>query len=176
MNKLLPLVTGFAVAAGIFHLTGLSDARVSQASAANFAVASLGDRDSFTSPYGEKPVVLREFAVGSHNWLPGHRGVDLAVPVGATVLAAGDGTVIYAGRLNDRSLVSIEHNDGIRTTYEPVLAVVSVGDRVNRGEIIGTLDSGHCMFESCLHWGAKRGSDGYFNPMSLLAGPIRLVE
>lgn len=128
-------------------------------------------------PSGEEVPVLREFSVGPANWTVGHRGVDLALAAGHPVRASADGTTIYAGRLNDRELVSIEHADGIRTTYEPIVPTVRRGQSVVRGEIIGHVDGTHCAPFSCLHWGAKRGSDGYLDPLSLLVtAPIRLYE
>lgn len=132
---------------------------------------------SAVSPTGAKPLVLRGFKPGTNNWNPGHRGVDLVVFAGQEIRAATSGTVIYAGRLNDRSLISIEHGDGLRTTYEPVSALVKRGDAVTEGQVIGTVESGHCGDGTCLHWGAKYGSDGYIDPMSLLEpGPVRLYE
>lgn len=131
---------------------------------------------SYGWPSGSAVPILRAFDVGEHNWLPGHRGVDLAMAVDDPVLAAADGTVMYAGKLNDRELVSIEHDDGVRTTYEPISPVVKKGQAVTRGEIIGHVADDHCVISSCLHWGAKKGSDTYINPLSLLGGPIRLIE
>lgn len=121
--------------------------------------------------------ITRPFDPPSVRWGAGHRGVDIALNAGNNVLAAGDGVVIYAGRINDRSVISIEHADGIRTTYEPVSPSVKKGDTVTAGQVIGTLDDGHCKKQSCLHWGAKRGKDAYINPLSLLRErQIRLIE
>lgn len=128
-------------------------------------------------PSGHEVEVLRPFAPGAANWNAGHRGVDLAMNAGDLVYAAGAGTVIYSGALNDRSLVSIQHGDGIRTTYEPVVPMVAQGQEVAAGELIATVDGTHCNPRSCLHWGAKSGSKSYINPLSLLELPvIRLYE
>ncbi|MFT0847811.1 peptidoglycan DD-metalloendopeptidase family protein [Actinomycetaceae bacterium L2_0104] len=128
-------------------------------------------------PTGHEVPVIRAFAAPEERWLPGHRGVDLAADEGSNVLAAGDGEVIYAGRLNDRNLVSIEHPGGLRTTYEPVSPAVSKGDRVVKGEVIGTLETGHFGPAPVLHWGAKFPEDRYIDPLSLLNQvPIRLWE
>ena len=73
-------------------------------------------------------------------------------------------------------MVVVDHG-GVRTTYEPVSASVSVGDVVARGAVIGTLQRGssHCFPRACLHWGLLRG-DTYLNPLTLVgAGPIRLL-
>ncbi|MDO5026123.1 MAG: M23 family metallopeptidase [Trueperella sp.] len=131
----------------------------------------------FDWPAGYPVPVLRKFRVGQHNWQPGHRGVDLALAAGDAVYAAGAGEVIYAGQLNDRELVSIAHPGGIRTTYEPVQPTVSRGEMVQLGQKIGVVAAGHCTPFSCLHWGAKRGTKNYLDPLSLLPDQqIRLLE
>jgi len=91
--------------------------------------------------------------------------VDLAAASQAWVHAAGAGRVVYAGDLAGRGVVSIDHG-GLRTTYEPVDPIVSVGEQVFAGEVIGQIAAtgGHCR---CLHWGLKREST-YFDPMLLL--------
>lgn len=119
-------------------------------------------------PTGGPAPVLRDFVGPAEPWASGHRGVDLEHSTGP-VRAAADGVVAFAGRVVDRGVVSIDHDDGIRTTYEPVAAVVVRGDRVRRGEIIGHLTGAtHCAPEVCLHWGARRGASSYLDPMSLL--------
>ena len=138
---------------------------------------SASARHSYIFPTSNEHEVIRPFVPPAVKWGAGHRGVDIAVETGSEVLAAGDGIVIYAGKLNDRSVISIEHADGIRTTYEPVSPYVSKGETVRAGDVIGTLDSGHCARRSCLHWGAKRGKDAYIDPLSLLRERrIRLIE
>lgn len=133
--------------------------------------------EAYVSPATGSPEVsrvLRAFDRPEHNWLPGHRGVDLDLPVGAPVLAAGDGTVAFAGAVAGTPTVSIHHADGIRTTYQPVHARVAEGETVREGGVIGTL--GHPVDGwPGLHWGARTGPDDYLNPLSLLQLPtIRL--
>jgi murein DD-endopeptidase MepM/ murein hydrolase activator NlpD len=123
------------------------------------------------------PVVTRPFNPPPHPYAAGHRGVDLAGAVGASVLAAGDGTVVFAGMVAGRPVVSIDHPGGLRTTYEPVEAAVGAGQAVARGSPVGTLAAGHagCPADACLHWGARRG-EAYLDPLSLLAPPrVRLL-
>ncbi|MDE1641884.1 M23 family metallopeptidase [Actinotignum sanguinis] len=125
----------------------------------------------FRSPTGSEPVVTRPFDPPKHNWLPGHRGVDVELPAGSPVLAAGTGTVVYAGMLADRPVISIEHANGLRTTYEPVEPQVQRGETVSAGTVIGTLLAGHedggRFPGDVLHWGARRGKT-YIDPLSLL--------
>jgi murein DD-endopeptidase MepM/ murein hydrolase activator NlpD len=131
----------------------------------------------FRWPLDGVPRVVRPFAPPPKPWLPGHRGVDLAAPPGATVRAAGAGWVRFAGQLAGRGVISIEHAGGLRTTYEPVTATVRVGDRVTAGQPIGRLVAGHpgCPVVACLHWGLRRG-DAYLDPLTLLGlGRVRLL-
>ncbi len=123
------------------------------------------EASTWRSPLDGALRVVAPFAPGAANWDPGHRGVDLAASPETWVLAAGAGRVVYAGDLAGRGVVSLDH-DGLRTTYEPVDPIVSVGEQVFAGEVIGriTATGGHCR---CLHWGLKRGST-YFDPMRLL--------
>lgn len=93
------------------------------------------------------------------------------------MLAAGAGTVRFAGTVSGRGTVSIQHPDGIITTYEPLRPTVHRGDTVARGEQIGTLEAGHAgCVGTCLHWGARRGSGHdavYLDPLGLL-GAVRV--
>ena len=130
-------------------------------------------RPAYTWPTGGPAAVLEGFDPPAVVWGSGHRGVDLALAAGSPVLAAGDGTVVFAGMVAGRPVVSIDHADGIRTTYEPVEAVVGAGDAVGRGQVIGTLVAGHrADGVDALHWGARTGPKTYVNPLRLLDPPV----
>ncbi|MFE3290898.1 M23 family metallopeptidase [Rhodococcus sp. NPDC059234] len=129
----------------------------------------------FDWPLRPRPAVARPFDPPEHDWLPGHRGVDLAGGDGQPVLAAGDGLVAFAGTIAGKPVVSVDHAGGLRTTYEPVRASVRPGQRVGRGSVLGTLEPGHpdCP-AACLHWGVRRGRE-YLDPLGLVrAAPVRL--
>ncbi|MEV0360054.1 M23 family metallopeptidase [Nocardia sp. NPDC050697] len=136
----------------------------------------------FDWPLRPRPVVLRRFDNPEHDWLPGHRGVDLGATPGSPVLAAGDGIVVFAGTVAGKPVVSLRHDGGLRTTYEPVEPGVTAGTRVTRGSPIGTLATGHegCPALACLHWGARRdptirNRPQYVDPLGLLRlAPLRL--
>jgi murein DD-endopeptidase MepM/ murein hydrolase activator NlpD len=136
--------------------------------------------ERFHWPLAPPHPVLRGFQPPSTPWGPGHRGVDLGGRSAEPVLAAGGGLVLYAGPLADRSLVSIEHPGGLRTTYEPIRPTVRVGDHVRRGQVIGTLLPGHpgCPAKPptvCLHWGVHRDAV-YLDPLRLVeSGHVRLL-
>ncbi|AZA11684.1 M23 family metallopeptidase [Corynebacterium gerontici] len=115
--------------------------------------------------------VTRAFDNPERDWLPGHRGVDLAMPPGTPVHAAGPGEVIYAGVIAGTPVVSIQHSDGLRSTYQPVAPSVRQGQFVEEGDVIGTVMPGHAEHDG-LHWGVKTGPKSYINPLSLLDQPV----
>lgn len=131
-------------------------------------------------PLRPRPAVARTFDAPNPNWQRGHRGVDLVAAAGQPVYAAAEGTVVYAGRIADRPIVSIAHPGGLRTSYEPVDAGVRAGQRVDAGTPIGTVRPGHsgCGAPACLHWGAMWGraaNADYVDPLGLVVTtPIRL--
>lgn len=131
-------------------------------------------------PLRPRAEVTRTFDAPSPNWTPGHRGVDLAGTRGQPVHAAAPGTVVFAGELAGRPVVSVAHPGGLRTSYEPVRANVRAGQRVDPDTVIGVLEAGHpgCPVAACLHWGAMWGPASradYVDPLGLVATtPIRL--
>lgn len=136
-------------------------------------------------PLAGRPAVLRGWEPPAGPYGPGHRGVDLVAGPGARVLAAADGRASFAGRVAGRGVVAVEvagsGSPPLRTTYEPVRALVEKGASVRAGQPVGVLEEGpfHCD-GGCLHWGLRRG-DTYLDPLSLLPpsllrkGPSRLL-
>jgi murein DD-endopeptidase MepM/ murein hydrolase activator NlpD len=137
------------------------------------------DAPRLTWPLRPPPAVIGEFDAPHPDWQRGHRGIDLAGTAGQSVYAAGAATVIFAGRLADRPLVSIQHPGGLRTTYEPIEPSVVPGQQVDASTMLGSLQPGHpgCPVV-CLHWGAMWGPAAradYLDPIGLLTStPIRL--
>ena len=128
-------------------------------------------------PLSPRPQVVHGFDPPVTRWGAGHRGVDLLGHAGQRVRSALAGTVTFATTLAGRGVVVVDHG-GVRTTYEPVSASVSVGDVVGRGAVIGTLQrtSSHCFPRACLHWGLIEGAEHYLDPLTLVgAGPVRLL-
>ncbi|UXA20697.1 M23 family metallopeptidase [Mycobacterium sp. SMC-4] len=138
------------------------------------AVPAAADADRFSWPLRPRPPVVRAFDAPSPNWQRGHRGVDLAGFEGQPVYSAAAGTVVFAGPLAGRPVVSIAHPGGLRSSYEPVRPSVRPGQTVQSGSAIGTLVAGHagCTAVACLHWGAMWGPArraDYVDPLGLLA-------
>lgn len=79
-----------------------------------------------------------------------HTGIDYASSYGDTVLAALDGIVIeseFDQITGYGSYIKIDHGDGLHTLYAHLSnRLVSIGDRVERGEPIGLVgDSGFAI-------------------------------
>ncbi len=126
-------------------------------------------------PLRPTPTVERGFEPPADPWGPGHRGVDLTGRVGQAVLAVDDGTVAFAGFVGGRGVVTVRHGP-LRSTYQPVLPEVRAGQQVDVGDVLGRLTQvgSHCLPETCLHLGARRGRH-YLDPLTLLgAVEIRL--
>src|SRR5699024_9677918 len=121
----------------------------------------------------DQPQVRRAFDPPAQPWLAGHRGVDLAASAGAPVQAAGSGQVVFAGMVAGRPVVSVQHDSGLRSTYEPVQPIVAAGDVVAAGDRLGTLaaEARHCP-QPCLHWGARTSEQHYIDPLLLVAAQV----
>jgi murein DD-endopeptidase MepM/ murein hydrolase activator NlpD len=168
LHVYLPALTAFGLLVPV--MTG------SAAGAPSAARATSG----YVWPLAPPHPVARPFHPPPTPYGRGHRGVDLGAATASPVRAANAGTVVFAGELAGRGVVSIEHSDGLRTTYEPMSATVHRGDRVRPGQPLGLLRAGHdCRsqrFKVCLHWGARRGKLEYIDPLGLLAGGrVRLL-
>jgi len=132
-------------------------------------------------PLAPQPQVVRQFEAPAGPYAAGHRGVDLGALVGQQVRAAGPGVVTFAGMVAGRGVVSVQHEGGRRTTYEPVAAVVHAGEPVTAGAVLGTVTAapGHCLPGTCLHWGLRLDDGTYLDPLSLVgrvsAARVRLL-
>ena len=83
-----------------------------------------------------------------------HRGTDYAAPTGTPVYAAGDGRVVEAGysRSNGNYLF-IQHGEGFKTHYLHLNKKrVARGDRVEQGQVIGTVGSTGAATGPHLHY------------------------
>lgn len=118
--------------------------------------------------------IIRHFEAPPTPYAAGHRGIDMAVPIGTMVVAANAGTVAFAGAVATELFVSIEHADGIRTTYSYLSGVsVKKGQVVERGDPIASSGPGHAgSTDPHLHFGARIGEE-YTDPEPLLLDGLR---
>ena len=72
-----------------------------------------------------------------------HSGVDLEAAAGSHILAVADGTVVESGYNEAYGyMVILEHAGGVQTFYAHMTdSLVSTGDTVQQGQIIGTVGS-----------------------------------
>jgi murein DD-endopeptidase MepM/ murein hydrolase activator NlpD len=98
-----------------------------------------------------------------------HAGVDIAVPAGTAIRAAGSGRVAMAGWMGGYGQYTcIQHGGGIATCYAHQSSIgVGVGASVKQGQVIGASGcTGHC-FGDHLHFEVRiNGSP--VNPMGYL--------
>ncbi|MDO5746931.1 MAG: M23 family metallopeptidase [Actinomycetaceae bacterium] len=123
-------------------------------------------------PTQTKAPVVRNFDPPAERWLAGHRGVDIEGHVGQVIVSPAQGVVAFSGVINHVGIVSIDHPNGIRTTYQPLHERIDAGSVVAKGQKIGVLASDPSGPR--LHWGAKTGKYTYVNPMRLLYPKIVL--
>ncbi|KAA6346806.1 Murein DD-endopeptidase MepM [termite gut metagenome] len=72
-----------------------------------------------------------------------HNGMDFSAPIGTNIYATGSGTVVFVGwRTGFGNTIEINHGSGYRTLYGHLKGYkVRAGQKVIRGEIIGTVGS-----------------------------------
>ena len=99
-----------------------------------------------------------------------HQGLDYAAATGTPVSAAGDGTVLYAGRRGQYgNLIIIRHGNGYKTYYGHLAKIdkgVRTGVQVDQGRIIGYVGATGLATGPHLHY-EMRINDRPVNPMSL---------
>ncbi|MCS0500472.1 M23 family metallopeptidase [Protaetiibacter mangrovi] len=125
-------------------------------------------------PIASPHPIARAYLAPATPYAAGHRGVDIRAAEGEVVRAPADGVVHYVGVVVDRPVLSIDHGGGVLSSYEPVVTALHAGDVVHRGQLIGTLQAGHCAGGACLHFGVR--IDGaYVSPLLFLGGQPRAV-
>jgi len=87
-----------------------------------------------------------------------HPGIDIAVPVGSTVRAAGSGVVEAAGADSDYGMfVLLRHRDGYETMYgHASRLLVHEGDSVQAGQVIALSGSSGRSTAPHLHFEIRR--------------------
>jgi murein DD-endopeptidase MepM/ murein hydrolase activator NlpD len=104
-----------------------------------------------------------------------HEGVDIVAPAGTPIRAAASGIVAYAdnGISGYGNLVMIVHGDGTTTAYAHCAAAyVFAGQRVQQGQIIGTVGATGLARGAHLHFVWRRGAR-YRDPMDAFADAPR---
>ncbi|MBA8815906.1 murein DD-endopeptidase MepM/ murein hydrolase activator NlpD [Microbacterium halimionae] len=118
--------------------------------------------------------VTASFAAPAHAYGPGHRGLDIVPLDGNSVFAPAAGIVAFAGKVADRSLVTISHSDGFVTTLEPVSPTLVAGSVVDAGAPVGEVATGGHASLGTLHFGVRKAGV-YINPLTLFEQIPRAV-
>ncbi|HEY7659754.1 MAG TPA: M23 family metallopeptidase [Actinomycetota bacterium] len=120
--------------------------------------------------------VIRGFDPPDTPFGAGHRGIDVAVPLGTPVTAPAPGTVSFAGPVGGHLFVTIDHGGGLESTYSWLGTVlVRRGDAVAAGAIVASTGNGHPGSSvPHLHLGVRL-DDVYVDPFGVL-GPLGVQE
>ena len=102
-----------------------------------------------------------------------HGGLDIGAGMGASIVAAGAGDVIYAGANGGYgNCVMVDHGNGVVTVYAHMSSIgVSYGQYVTAGQYVGAVGSTgvstgpHCHFEIRIN-GAQTDPAAYFSGLS----------
>ena len=100
-----------------------------------------------------------------------HSGLDIAVPLGTSVLAANSGTVIKTAYSSSYgNMVMIDHGGGIVTAYAHLSEfVANVGDEVEKGTVIAKSGSTGWSTGPHLHFEVRVNGE-YVDPTDYLKG------
>lgn len=134
------------------------------------AGASHGDERPVFRPPVDAPVV-DPFRPPSDRYGPGNRGIEYDTETGDVVRAAAAGTVVFSGAVAGSLHVTIDHGDGLVSSYSYVLRIsVRAGARVSQGQVIASAGER-------LHFGV-RANGSYVDPSGFIGVPrirVRLV-
>jgi murein DD-endopeptidase MepM/ murein hydrolase activator NlpD len=97
-----------------------------------------------------------------------HQGMDFGAPMGAPIVAATDGVVIFAGRHGGHgNYVRLNHAGGIATGYAHMSRIIArQGERVRQGQLIGYVGSTGLSTGPHLHYEVFRNGQA-INPATM---------
>jgi len=123
-------------------------------------------RGPITSPFGWR----RSPYGGEMEW---HPGVDIGAPYGTTVQATAEGAVVFAGRERGYGVLVVLDHGATGTRYAHLATIwVHAGQRVLRGEPLGTVGGTGRTTAAHLHYEVRFGSEA-LDPGCFLSGSTR---
>ena len=148
------------------------------------ALALCGEQRAAASPSGPGhwawPVrgeVITRYRNGDDPYAGGrHRGIDVAAPAGAPVVAAAGGVVTFAGAVGSSGRTVAVRAGGFDTSYLHLSAIsVRRGQRVRAGARLGSVGTSgrRSAARPHLHFGVRAAGErhGYRDPLRFL-GPL----
>ena len=142
-----------------------------------------GTNPSSWVPPLESPIkLINQYRQPNSDYSAGHRGVDYLVKEGQLVLAPADGFVWFSGKVVNRNLLSLVHEGGYLSEFEPACTDLQKGEPIFAGQEIGWVcqpDNDylkHCQSAICLHFSLRR-QGAYLSPLIFIGGlnPSRLL-
>lgn len=123
---------------------------------------------NISSPFGRRP---NPFGSGFET----HTGIDIPAPTGTHIRAAGGGTVTISGWMSGYgNVVVIYHGSGMHTLYaHNNRNIVSVGERVERGQVIAHVGSTGRSTAPHLHYEVRLNGTRY--SMGAPVDPVRFI-
>lgn len=105
-------------------------------------------------------------------WGTFHNGTDFGAPIGTPMYAAKSGKVVAAGPASGYGLwIRIQTDDGELLEYgHNDKNYVSVGQRVNAGQVIGTVGNRGYSTGPHLHFGVRNAAGQWIDPVPWLRG------
>jgi murein DD-endopeptidase MepM/ murein hydrolase activator NlpD len=136
--------------------------------------APAGATGSWTWPVSG--AVIRGFDPPGSPYGSGHRGIDVAAPVGSLVRAPASGVVSFAGNVGGRFFVTIDHGVGLLSTCSFLsMLLVHKGDLVGQGQGIALSGTGHVGDTTPnMHFGVRLNGE-YVDPLAYLR-PASVVD
>lgn len=118
--------------------------------------------------------ITRAYVAPAHTYGPGHRGIDVAAEPNEPILAPAAGVVAFVGTVVDRGVLTIEHGEGVVSSWEPVTSDLVPGQHVSVGDPVALLASGGHAASGSLHVGVRVDGD-YVNPLLFFGGLERAI-
>jgi len=99
-----------------------------------------------------------------------HDGVDFKTRSGNPVMATADGEVVEAGDFGPYgNKIVLKHNDIYQTSYAHLSEIsIEKGDKVKRGEVIGTSGNSGKSTGPHLHYEVKEIGNGFLDPVDFI--------
>ncbi|MFC0203571.1 M23 family metallopeptidase [Novosphingobium soli] len=158
-----------------YEETGLAAAKPKVPVSGGMASVSIPSRNPLTASRMSSSFGMREHPIlGGRR---GHKGVDLAAPVGTPIYATADGTVSRASWFSGYGLfVSLEHGGEMQTRYGHMSRLnVAEGQRVHKGDIIGFVGSTGNSTGPHLHYEVRVSGEAV-NPIPYMQSTIASAE
>jgi murein DD-endopeptidase MepM/ murein hydrolase activator NlpD len=130
---------------------------------------SLGSQQSLSPPVVGSSLI-NSYRQSDTEYSAGHRGVDYEVELGQGVFAPSDGEVHFVGKVVNRQLISLSHDEELLSAFEPVCSGLQVGELVSKGDLIGEICEAdesyhpHCEDVFCLHFSIRKNGQ-YLSPL-----------